>query len=173
MARTHLTLIAPNIWWPGSDLARYPQLFPSAFISATLGNYTIASTTDYYIQILNNNDFPEDDYRVTALRGVLVANGSSVHEQVGFFLDVVDDSGELLDSTALPTTPPHVTTTDLSFITLEKVPPDAGGPPEWYVIAHLDSLTIAANPIPEPASLAVWSMLAMVGIGFGWPRRWG
>lgn len=33
------------------------------------------------------------------------------------------------------------------------------------------TLDITTNPVPEPSTLAIWSLLALCGIGYGWRRR--
>ena len=50
---------------------------------------------------------------------------------------------------------------DIAYITASGFSADNGG---------LDNLRYS-GPIPEPSTLAIWSLLALCGIGYGWRRR--
>jgi len=46
----------------------------------------------------------------------------------------------------------------------------SGGNPEGLLVSGLQG-TAAANAVPEPASLAVWGAISVLGAAFGWRRR--
>ena len=38
-------------------------------------------------------------------------------------------------------------------------------------VIGIDSVRITGNAVPEPSTLAIWSLLALCGIGIDWHRR--
>ena len=39
------------------------------------------------------------------------------------------------------------------------------------LINYWDHLTITGNPVPEPASLVIWSLLGTLGLALAWRRK--
>jgi hypothetical protein len=95
--------------------------------------------------------------------------GSLQTSSVAHTIDANPNSWEVLTTTlALPTS--------TEFLAIEFVVwDDAGLPnPQEFIGVYVDGVSLTSNaaaPIPEPASVAVWSVLAMVGIGFGWRKK--
>ena len=42
-----------------------------------------------------------------------------------------------------------------------------------YVSGAFISMAVSESPIPEPATLVIWSLLSALVVGFGWWRRRG
>ncbi len=51
-----------------------------------------------------------------------------------------------------------------AYMIQNRDPSDAGA-------SAIGNVTLAITAVPEPASVTVWSLLGMAGIGYGWQRK--
>lgn len=64
----------------------------------------------------------------------------------------------------------YTTVNGLSLGTIDRLTFDGLGGGGGFVLDNLN-LGLGSTVIPEPTTLAIWSLLGICGIGFGWRRR--
>ena len=102
----------------------------------------------------------------------LITDGQTVNASVEITYDptdgvtlTVDDGGGPIDVFTDLATPGFVGDDNYTF----NFGARTGGATETLLIDNLN-ITTAAAAVPEPASIALWSLLGLVGVGFGFLR---
>jgi len=143
------------------DETIYEEQIPQCGVLAQVGNYTIRAFDQYApmrIHVVNDSVLnSRDTYTVLAWGGL--PSGSNPRVVVVAPAVLGDSTMSALSSMALPLTPPDLDafTGRLSRVVFER----PGDTRLSSVNARLDSLTLRATPIPEPASLTLLALTAL------------
>lgn len=142
---------------------------PSSVFLSEIGSYSF--TSSYRVRVAN--DLPQsgtvDAFTLEKNGDATFTNGTDTVTDLLWSMNLFDPTGTAFSSKDLPLALPPVSDFRDHFINLQVPRNSPQNPDTSTIVIQIDLLD--SPPIPEPATLAIWSLLGGIGLVVGHRRR--